>query len=124
MRIPSIGATGFIGKSTLERLIKRGHEITAFQHGERKPPAGSGTEIHGEYRRFPNTARTPSHGADVVLHMTIANERQAQDFMNTFLGFARHAVMLSSGDVYRAAGILHGTGPGEPRMPRLPRRRR
>jgi nucleoside-diphosphate-sugar epimerase len=46
--------------------------------------------------------------------MTIANERQAADFINTFLGFARRAVMLSSGDVYRGAGILHGTEPGEP----------
>jgi hypothetical protein len=34
--------------------------------------------------------------------------------MNVFHGFARRAVMLSSGDVYRAAGILHGTEPGEP----------
>jgi hypothetical protein len=48
------------------------------------------------------------------MHMTIANERQAADFMNTFRGFARRTVMLSSGDVYRAAGILHGTEPGEP----------
>jgi hypothetical protein len=30
--------------------------------------------------------------------MTIANKRQAADFMNTFHGFARRAVMLSSGD--------------------------
>jgi hypothetical protein len=32
--------------------------------------------------------------------------------MNTSLGFARRAVMLSSGDVYRAVGILYSTEPG------------
>jgi uncharacterized protein YbjT (DUF2867 family) len=58
MRILSIGATGFIGKSTLEHLIKLGHEIIAFHHGERKPPAGAATEIHGDIGVFPNTART------------------------------------------------------------------
>jgi putative NADH-flavin reductase len=77
MRIPSIG--GFIGKSTLERLIKRGHEITAFHHGERKSPAGSGTEIQGDYRRLSEYREDlQSQGADVVLHMTIANKRQAE----------------------------------------------
>jgi nucleoside-diphosphate-sugar epimerase len=32
--------------------------------------------------------------------------------MNVFRGFARRAVVLSSMDVYRAAGVLHGTEPG------------
>ena len=115
MRILSIGATGFIGKSTLEHLIKLGHEVIAFHHGERKPPAGTATEIHGDYRCLSEHREDlQSQGPDVVLHMTIANERQAADFMNTLRGFARRAVMLSSGDVYRAAGILHGTEPGEP----------
>jgi nucleoside-diphosphate-sugar epimerase len=41
--------------------------------------------------------------------MTIANERQAADFMDTFRDAAGRAVMLSSADVYRAAGIMHGT---------------
>ena len=40
--------------------------------------------------------------------MTIANERQAADFINTVRGIAGRAVMLSSADVYRAAGVLHG----------------
>ena len=34
--------------------------------------------------------------------------------MNVFRGFAGRALMLSSADVYRAVGILHGTEPGEP----------
>src|ERR1700739_1115134 len=108
MRILSIGATGFIGKPTLEHLIKLGHEVIAFHHGERKPPAGTAREMHGDYRRLSEYRENlQSQGPDVVLHMTIANGRQAADFVNTFRGFARRAVMLSSGDVYRAAGILH-----------------
>jgi uncharacterized protein YbjT (DUF2867 family) len=38
MCILSIGATAFIGKPTLERLIQLGHEVIAFQRGERQPP--------------------------------------------------------------------------------------
>jgi nucleoside-diphosphate-sugar epimerase len=115
MRILSIGATGFIGKSTLEHLIQLGHEVIAFHRGERQPPSGTATEIHGDYRHLSVYREDlQSQAPDLVLHMTIANERQAADFMNTFHGFARRAVMLSSGDVYRAAGILHGTEPGEP----------
>ena len=115
MRILSIGTTGFIGKPTLEHLIQLGHEVIVFHRGEREPPTGIAAEIHGDYRNL-SEYRTPlqSQTPDVVLHMTIANERQAVDFMNIFRRFARRAVMLSSGDVYRAAGILHGTEPGEP----------
>jgi nucleoside-diphosphate-sugar epimerase len=72
-------------------------------------------DMHGDYRRLSEYREDlQSQGPNAVLHMTIANERQAADFMKTFRGFARRAVMLSSGDVYRAAGILHGTEPGEP----------
>jgi nucleoside-diphosphate-sugar epimerase len=115
MRILSIGATGFVGKPTVERLIQLGHEIIVFHRGERRAPAGPATEIHGDYRRLSEYRNElQSQAPDVVLHMTIANKRQAIDFMNVFRGFAGRAVMLSSGDVYRAAGILHGTEPGEP----------
>lgn len=115
MRILSIGATGFIGKPTLERLIQLGHEIIAFHRGDRQPPTGMAAEIHGDYRRISEyRSKFQSQAPDVVLHMTIANERQAADFVNTFRGFARRAVVLSSADVYRAAGILHGTELGEP----------
>src|SRR5690348_9999074 len=115
MRILSIGATGFIGKPTLDQLIRLDHEVIAFHRGERQPPPGIAAEIHGDYRRLCEYREAfQSHNPDLVLHMTIANERQAADFVNTFRGIAGRAVMLSSADVYRAAGILHGTEPGEP----------
>src|SRR5581483_5177052 len=37
---------------------------------------------------------------------------QAEAFMQTFRGIAKRVVVLSSGDVYRAAGVLHGLEPG------------
>jgi nucleoside-diphosphate-sugar epimerase len=115
MRILSIGATGFIGKRTLDHLIQLAHQVIAFHRGERQPPTGTATEIHGDYRHLSEYRDDlQSQAPDVVVHMTIANERQAADFMNMFRGFARRAVMLSSADVYRAAGILHGTEQGEP----------
>jgi nucleoside-diphosphate-sugar epimerase len=115
MRILSIGATGFIAKPILQQLIRLGHEVIAFHRGERQAPAGIAAEIHGDYRRLSEYRNDlQSHALDAALHMTIANEQQAIDFMNTFRGFTGRAVMISSADVYRAAGILHGIEPGEP----------
>jgi nucleoside-diphosphate-sugar epimerase len=49
---------------------------------------------------------------DVVVDFILSSGRQAEALMNTFCGIAKRVVALSSGDVYRAAGILHGTEPG------------
>ena len=96
MRILSIGATGFIAKPTLDRLIRLDHEVIAFHRGERQPPAGIAAEIHGDYRRLGEyREQLQSHKPDVVVHMTIANERQALDFINTVRGIAGRAVMLA-----------------------------
>jgi nucleoside-diphosphate-sugar epimerase len=49
---------------------------------------------------------------DVVLHNMVMTGRHAADMMRVFEGLARRVVMLSSMDVYRMYGRLHGTEPG------------
>ena len=46
------------------------------------------------------------------MNFILAGERQAKTMMDVFRRIAHRVVALSSGDVYRAAGILHGTEPG------------
>jgi hypothetical protein len=52
--------------------------VIAFHRGERQPPAGSAKEIHGDYRHLSEYRDDlQSQAPDVIVHMTIANERQA-----------------------------------------------
>ena len=115
MRILVIGGTGFIGAPVVDELVHLGHELILFHRGEHKPPAGIARAIHGDRRRlgvFSDELRKIR--PHVVLDTILANERQAIDLVRTFHGATSRIVALSSADVYRACGILHGTEPGAP----------
>ena len=56
-----------------------------------------------EFRRF---------APDVVVDFILSSERQARDLMSAMRGITGRVVALSSGDVYRAAAILHRLDPG------------
>jgi nucleoside-diphosphate-sugar epimerase len=110
MRVLVIGGTGFIGAPTVRRLVEAGTEVILFHRGGRGP-----SEIAGDRRRLQDFAsQLRAARPDAVLDTILANERGASALMEVFRGFTRRVVALSSGDVYRAAGVLHGTEPGEP----------
>lgn len=114
VKVLIIGGTGFIGPFVIRALVEQGHQVAVFHRGEAKPdlPAsverilgnrGNLAESRPEFVRF-----SPDVGVDMIL----GSERQARATMEAFRGIARRVVALSSGDVYRAAGVLHGTEPG------------
>ncbi|HUA19169.1 MAG TPA: NAD-dependent epimerase/dehydratase family protein [Bryobacteraceae bacterium] len=114
MKILVIGGTGFIGPYVVRRLADQGHQVAVFHRGEAKPKLpdsverilgdrGNLAESRSDFLRF---------SPDVVVDMILGSERQAKATMDAFRGITRRVVALSSGDVYRAAGILHGTEPG------------
>lgn len=118
MRILVIGGTQFIGPPVVRELVPLGHEVTVFHRGEHEADlpaevrhvhsAAAGipvTRFPGELRRW-----TP----EVVLHMFPIGERDAQTLMDAFRGVARRMVGISSGDVYRAYGVLRRIEPGPP----------
>ncbi len=110
MRILAIGGTGFIGRYAIPAIQQRGHEITVFHRG---PARIEGVRsIHGDRRDFARhaTELRDTH-PDVVIDFLISNQQQARELIETF---DAPILMLSSCDVYRSAGILHGTEPGEP----------
>ena len=51
---------------------------------------------------------------EVVIDMLPIGERDAQNVVHLFSGIARRIIAISSADVYRAYGRLHGTEPGSP----------
>jgi nucleoside-diphosphate-sugar epimerase len=114
MKLLTIGGAGFIGPSVLKMLAAEGHDLAVYHRGVARPMLPAGTrEILGDQRELAkSTAEFRDFSPDVVVHFILASERQARATMDVFRGIARRVVALSSGDVYRAAGILHGTEPG------------
>ena len=86
-------------------MFHRGHAQNflpeSVQHiiGDRNALTNSVPEFH----RF---------APDVVVDFILSSERQARDLMSAMRGITGRVVALSSGDVYRAAAILHRLDPG------------
>jgi nucleoside-diphosphate-sugar epimerase len=114
MRVLVIGGTGFIGPFVVRRLVEAGHELAVYHRGNAKPDLPDGVRhILGDRRSLADSASEFHRlSPDVVVDVILASERQAQATMDVFRGIAGRVVALSSGDVYRAMGVLHGTEPG------------
>src|SRR2546426_3546553 len=116
MRLLLIGGTGFIGPFVSAELERLGHEVFVF-HRPRTHASPSPREIFGDRRRLTDSAtQLRALAPDVVVDLILSSGRQARDLMNVFRGGAARVVALSSCDVYRACGVLHGSesGPLQP----------
>src|SRR5262249_39588891 len=73
--------------------------------------------LHDDRERLPDHRPALTRFApEVVLDTRPMVENQARTLMGTLRGIARRVVALSSGDVYRAYRLIHGTETG-PRQP-------
>jgi nucleoside-diphosphate-sugar epimerase len=118
MKVIAIGATGFIGRHVLTKLVEAGHEVAVLHRGTTPFPARSRVmEILGErstIRELRSEFRKWS--PDVAIDMILSSAAQARATLEAFHGIARRVVAISSGDVYRAMAVVHrlDTGPLEP----------
>jgi nucleoside-diphosphate-sugar epimerase len=113
MRILILGGTSLTGPYAVRRLHSLGHEVTVFHRGEHEAQLPEGVRhLHGDFAQLPRTVLDPA--PDVVVHMWALSERDGESFLQTFRGIAGRAVVISSGDVYRAYGRLTGLEPGPP----------
>ena len=112
MRILLVGGNGFIGQFVVAALKRQGHKLALFHRGTTAAPPGV-DEIRGDRHQLSASAEELRRFAsDVVIDLVMSSGPQATELMNTFRGVARRVVMLSSIDVYRAVGVLHGTESG------------
>ncbi len=114
MRVLVIGGTNFIGPRVVADLLAGGHEVAVFHRGETEhAEADSVTHIHGDRARIEEFAKDfRRFGPGVVLDMACMFERDARAIVEVMRGVARRAVVVSSVDVYRAYGRMHGSEPG------------
>jgi nucleoside-diphosphate-sugar epimerase len=100
-----LGGTTLTGPYAVRRLHALGHEVTVFHRGDHEADLPSGVRhIHGDFQRLPREVFDPA--PEVVIHMWAMTERDAETFVSGFRGVANRAVVISSGDVYRAYGCL------------------
>ncbi len=116
MRILVLGGTRFIGPALVRRLHQAGHQVAVFHRGQTHAELPPGVQhLHGDRRHLPDHAATFRRlAADVVVDTIAFTEADAQGLIEVFQGLAGRAVVLSSGDVYRAYGRFIGTEPGPP----------
>ena len=116
MRLLLIGGSGFIGSFATAELIRQGHDAIVFHRG-RTPVVSGAQEIIGDRNRLrDHEAALRARVPDVVVDLILSSGRQARELMTVFRNATTRVVALSSSDVYRACGVLHGSesGPLEP----------
>jgi nucleoside-diphosphate-sugar epimerase len=117
MRLLLIGGSGFIGPHVAAALVRGDHLVTVFHRGRthgsaRTLPPGTHT-ITGDRRRLSESATAlRALAPDAVIDLVLSSGRQARELMTVVRGATSRVVALSSCDVYRACGVLHGSEPG------------
>ena len=121
MRVLIIGGTSFMGPFVVNLLSEQGHDIAVFHRGKTEADLPSSVQhIHTGEERLPirflpeHVAAFRQFAPDVVLHMMLFGEQDAQETLDTFRGMVKRLVVISSQDVYAAFGRVNRKEPGQP----------
>jgi len=105
VRVLVIGGSGFIGPHIVQALENAGHEVVVFH---RNSKTSVRREVLGDRRHLADYAgELRALKPDVVVDVILSSGRRARELVDVFRGATSRVIALSSGDVYRACGILH-----------------
>ena len=112
MRILVLGGTSLTGPFVVRRLAGMGHQITVLHRGQHESALPESVRrLLGDWTRPPREAIDPA--PDIVVNMWAVTEAHAARFLELFRKAGR-AIVISSGDVYRAYGCFKRAESGEP----------
>jgi nucleoside-diphosphate-sugar epimerase len=112
MRILILGGTRFIGPPVVRELAAAGHELAVFHRGENEVELPA-RHFHGDFATFDESlGELRAFEPEVVVDMLAVRPEHAARVAS--FPSARHAVVPSSQDVYRAFGRIWKTEPGPP----------
>jgi nucleoside-diphosphate-sugar epimerase len=114
MRVLLIGGNGFIGTPLTEQLCAAGHRVAIFHRGSAVPDAARNVlHIQGDRNRLSASRnRLREFAPEVIVDLILSSGKQARELMEVARGLTRRVVALSTGDVYRAWGVLQKVEPG------------
>jgi nucleoside-diphosphate-sugar epimerase len=113
MRILVLGGTRFMGPFVVRELAANRHEVMLFHRGEHETDLPA-EHVHGDFAQFDrHVAALRQFEPEVVIDMLAVRASDAAR-VGAFAGSARHAIVLSSADVYRAFGRIWRSEPGPP----------
>jgi nucleoside-diphosphate-sugar epimerase len=114
-----VGGNGFIGSPLMRELRDSGHEVALFHRHADAGPAGADVvrnqvvHIQGDRNRLSDYRNQfQRFSPDVIVDLILSSGEQARQLMTTVREVAPRVVAISSMDVYRAWGVLHGVEPG------------
>jgi nucleoside-diphosphate-sugar epimerase len=115
LRVLVLGGTRFVGPFAVRRLAAEGHELAIFHRGETEPELPPTVKhFHGDFGRFgEHVATLRAFAPDVVVDLLPFVDKAGHGAAHS-ADVAERAVVLSSGDVYRAFARLLGSEPGDP----------
>ena len=118
-RILVVGGTVFVGPSVVRQLVAGGHEVAIFHRGAHEIDLPESVRhIHGDRTLISDQRdHLANFAPEIVIDMRAMTEADARAVADAVRGIARRLVVVSSMDVYRAYGRLHGTEPGAPLDP-------
>ena len=114
MRILVIGGNGFIGSPLTQQLCGAGHQVAIFHRRSYSGFLGADvTHIQGDRNRLSDYRnQIQRFSPDIIIDLILSSREQARQFVKISHDLAQRVIAISSMDVYRAWGVLHGSEPG------------
>jgi nucleoside-diphosphate-sugar epimerase len=113
MRALVIGGNGFIGTPLVRELLNDGHDVAVFHRGAEVSSNQKPLQIRGHRNRLPDYEDELRRFApEVIIDMVLCSGEQARQLIAVADKINARVVAISSMDVYRAWGVVHGSEPG------------